>query len=345
MEHVQSKLQESAAQPSRDYIGLLGQFAPLLFLIALMLFFALAEPNFFSPRNLFNVMKQVSITGIIAIGMTFVILTGGIDLSVGSIVAVTGMVAAIVVKGTNQNTLSLSGGEAVGAGVGVAAAAAMFVGILCGFLQGLAITRLKIPAFVVTLGGLTIFRGLTLLLSNGGPISGFLEDYQFWGQGRVPEPDGVPVPVIIFAIFALLAHIILTYTRYGRHVYAVGGNQEAARLSGLNVNLIILSVYVIVGFFAGLSGFVLSSMLNSSEAVAGDGYELRVIAAVVIGGTSLFGGEGKVMGTVIGALLIGVLVNGLVLMNVKSYTQQIIIGLIIIAAVAFDRFIKSRRHI
>ncbi|MEO1442401.1 MAG: ABC transporter permease, partial [Chloroflexota bacterium] len=156
--------------------------------------------------------------------------------------------------------------------------------------------------------------------------------------------DQVPVPAILFLVFAVLAHIVLRYTRYGRHIYAVGSNEEAARLSGLSVDRLILSVYVIVGFFCGLAGYVLSARLNSAEAVAGQGYELTVIAAVVIGGTSLFGGEGGIPGTVIGAVLMGVLTNGLVLMNVSSYYQQILIGIIIVLAVAFDSFVKSKRR-
>ncbi|MGQ9907354.1 MAG: ABC transporter permease [Candidatus Flexifilum sp.] len=328
----------------RDTLALIGQFAPLIFLIILIVIFATLQPNFLNPRNLFNVMRQVAITGMIAIGMTFVILTGGIDLSVGSILALAGMVAAVIFKGGNQNTLTLNAEETAGYGVAAAAAGAMIVGSLCGLIQGFVITRFAIPAFVVTLGGMSIFRGATLILSNGGPISGFDEAYRFWGSARIPDQNGIPVSVLIFLGFALLAHVVLTYTRYGRHIYAVGGNPEAARLSGLNVRWLVLSVYVIVGFFAGLAGFVLSSQLNSSEAVAGDGYELRVIASVVIGGTSLFGGEGSVLGTLIGAMLIGVLINGLVLMNVSSYVQQIIIGVIIVLAVGFDRFIKSRRR-
>ncbi|MDX2139749.1 MAG: ABC transporter permease [Chloroflexota bacterium] len=339
-----------------DAAKLISQIAPLLFLFVLIIIFSVAtEGRFLNPLNVFNVLRQVSITGMIAIGMTFVILTGGIDLSVGSIVALAGMAAAIAFKGTNQNTLSLETTDAVGLGIGGAAIAAMLVGVLCGFIQGTAITRLGIPAFIVTLGGLTIWRGLTLILSNGGPISGFTNEYRYWGNGLVElpwltelvqsrVPIGIPIPVIIFLAFAVLAHVVLRYTRYGRHVYAVGGNPEAARLSGLNVKTLTLSVYIIVGFFAGLGGFVLSARLNSAEAVAGLGYELDVIAAVVIGGTSLFGGEGNVTGTVIGALLIGVLVNGLVMLNVSSYVQQIIIGLIIILAVAFDRYVKSRRR-
>ena len=325
-----------------DIVDLVSQFAPLLFLVILFLVFGYQEPRFLSTLNLFNVLRQVSITGLIAIGMTFVILTAGIDLSVGSLLALAGLVAAAVAKGGTSNTLNLSASEVHGHGVVLAALAAMGVGLAGGLLQGVLITRLGVPAFVVTLGGLSAFRGAALLFSGGGPISGFNANYRYLGQGKVFEQ--IPIPAIIFLSFAILAHITLRYTRYGRHVYAVGANPEAARLSGLNVELITISVYVIVGFFAGLAGFVLSSRLNSAEAVAGAGYELTVIAAVVIGGTSLFGGEGGIPGTVIGALLIGVLTNGLVLLNVSSYIQQIVIGAIIILAVAFDRFIKSKRR-
>ena len=319
---------------------LLARFAPLVFLLALMVVFSLAEPRFLSPLNLFNVMRQISITGLIALGMTFVILTGGIDLSVGSVVALAGLVAGALAKGSNGNTLSLDAAAAVGYPVAVCALVAGLIGVAAGLIQGLAITRLDVPPFVVTLGGLSMFRGAALLFSGGGPISGYDAGYRYWGQGKLGP---VPVPVLIFLAAAALCHVVLGNTRYGRHVYAVGGNVEAARLSGLNVRALTLSVYVIVGLFAGLAGFVLSARLNSSEAVAGVGYELTVIAAVVIGGTSLFGGVGGVAGTVIGAILIGVLINGLVLMNVSPYIQQIVIGAIIVLAVAFDRFVKAHR--
>lgn len=319
----------------------LSKFAPLLFLLVLMLVFSVAEPRFLSPLNLFNVMRQISITGLIALGMTFVILTGGIDLSVGSVVALAGLVAGALAKGSTGNTLSLDDSIIAGYPVWVAVAAACGVGLGAGVLQGLATTWLNVPPFVVTLGGLSVFRGAALLYSGGGPISAFDADYRFWGQGKLGP---VPVPVLIFLGAALLCHIVLRHTRYGRHIYAVGGNVEAARLSGLDVRGLTLSVYVIVGVFAGLAGFVLSSRLNSAEAVAGAGYELTVIAAVVIGGTSLFGGIGGVAGTVVGAILIGVLINGLVLMNVSPYIQQIVIGVIIVLAVAFDRFAKGRRR-
>lgn len=330
---------ELPARKGISMVRILKQFGPLLFLLALMVVFAFTNKSFLDPINLFNVLRQISITGLIALGMTFVILTAGIDLSVGSLLAFCGMVAAVVAKGGTANTLSLSAGGGTGFGWFAALLAALAVGTLAGAVQGLAITRLKVPPFVVTLGGLTIFRGLTLTLSSGGPISGFTADMRWFGTGMIGP---VPVPVIIFALAAILCHLVLRYTRYGRAVYAVGGNAEAARLSGLRVDRILISVYVIVGFFCGLAAFVLSARLNSSEAVAGIGYELTVISAVVIGGTSLFGGIGSVGGTVVGAALIGVLVNGLVLNNVSSYTQQVIIGLILIIAVAFDRWLKSR---
>lgn len=331
-----------AVKTDRDFdaFSFLARFAPLIFLLLLMAVFAVLEPRFLSSVNLFNVMRQVSITGLLAIGMTFVILTAGIDLSVGSLLAFAGLVAAAVAKGGMQDRFTV-GDDTIGYGWPLAALAAIAVGLLGGLFQGVAITRLKVPAFVVTLGGMSVFRGAALLFAAGGPISGFEPSFTWWGQGKILA---VPVPVIIFLVAAAIAHVVLSYTRYGRRVYAVGGNPEAARLAGLNVSAIITSVYIIMGFFSGLGAFVLAARLNSAEAVAGTGYELTVIASVVIGGTSLFGGTGSIFGTVVGSLLIGVLLNGLVLMNVNSYIQQIIIGVIIVLAVAFDTFAKSRRR-
>jgi len=325
-----------------DLFGFLARFAPLIFLLILMAGFAIMEPKFLAPINLFNVLRQVSIYGLLAIGMTFVILTAGIDLSIGSLLAFAGLVAAAVSKGGLSNRFTVGEGQdAAGYAWYLAALTAMAVGVIGGYLQGFAITRLKVPPFVVTLGGMSAFRGAALLFADGGPISGFEPDFVWWGQGKVGP---IPIPVIVFLVFAILAHVVLRYTRYGRQVYAVGGNVEAARLSGLNVRSVVTSVYVIMGFFAGLGAFVLSARLNSAEAVAGTGYELTVIASVVIGGTSLFGGVGTIFGTVIGTILIGVLLNGLVLLKVSSYIQQIIIGVIIVLAVAFDTFAKSRRR-
>ena len=222
----------------------------------------------------------------------------------------------------------------------MAIAAAVAVGLAGGLIQGLIITRLRVPPFVATLGGLTAFRGAALWFSEGGPISGFTPEFTWWGQGRIGL---VPIPVIIFLVAAVIAMFILAYTRFGRYVYAIGDNANAAGLNGVPVRRITVLVYVISGLSCGLAGFLLSARLNSAEAVAGLSLELTVIASVVIGGTSLFGGVGGVFGTVVGALLIGVLTNGLVLLNVSSFIQQIVIGVILVAAVAFDQFAASRR--
>ena len=322
-------------------VDVAARHSALIFLLVLILVFALLEPRFLHPLNILNILRQVSISGLIAIGMTFVILTAGIDLSVGSLVALAGLVGAYVAKGGLDDRFAVGASVDAGNPVILAVLAAAAVGALCGALQGWAITRLRVPPFVVTLGGLTAFRGAALLFSGGGPISGFSADYTWWGQGRIGD---VPVPVIIFFLAAVVAHIVLRHTRFGLHVYAVGGNARAAEENGVPVRLVTWSVYVVVGLMCGLASFLLSARLSSAEAVAGLGLELDVIAAVVIGGTSLFGGVGSIFGTVVGALLIGVLRNGLVLMNVSSFIQQILIGLILVAAVAFDQYAASRRR-
>src|SRR5215510_10995225 len=228
---------EKAARGKADLVGLLARFAPLVFLIALMVVFSVFQPRFLSPFNLFNVMRQVSVYGLLAVGMTFVILTAGIDLSIGSLVAFAGLVAAAVSKGGLSNRFTVGAGqEAASYGWYLAALAAIGVGVAGGLLQGFAITRLKVPPFVVTLGGMSAFRGAALLFAAGGPISGFEPNLVWIGQGKIF--DQVPVPVVIFLAFAILAHVALRYTRYGRQVYAVGGNPEAARLSGLNVRVV-----------------------------------------------------------------------------------------------------------
>lgn len=315
---------------SFDMVGFLRTWGTSLFLLLLIAVFAAANPRFLSLRNAANILTEVSIYGIIAVGMTFVILTAGVDLAVGSLLAFAAIAAAWVAQ-------HLAPGLAQWP---VAIATASLIGLLAGYVQGKSVTALRVPAFIVTLGGMTVWRGATLLLNDGGPISGFDAGFRWWGTGSLL---GVPVPVVLFAVTALIGHIVLRHTRYGRQVYAVGGNTEAARLAGVNVKAVIISVYVIVGCLAGLSGFLLSARLGSAEAVAGVNYELRVIASVVIGGASLSGGQGSIRGTLIGTLLIGVLSNGLVIMHVSSYVQQVVIGLIIVAAVAFDSYTKLYR--
>src|SRR3954454_12195687 len=236
------------AAPAFDLFGLLAKFAPLIFLLVLMAVFAVVDPRFLKPLNLFNVMRQVSVYGLLAIGMTFVILTRGIGLSVGSVVALARLGAAMVAKGGLESRFAVgTEAEAHGWVWPLALLAACLIGTACGWLQGLAITRLKVPPFVVTLGGMSAFRGLALLLAGGGPVSGFDEGYRWLGQGLIGPGPG---PVIIFLVAAAIAHVVLRHTRFGRRVYAVSGNPEAARLSGLAVDRITLSVYVIVGCLA-----------------------------------------------------------------------------------------------
>ena len=326
----------------KNFLYYLGILTPLIFLILLILIFSSLHPRFLHPLNIFNVMRQISITGLIALGMTFVIIVRGIDLSVGSLLALCGLVGAVITKGGLVERFSVGVDTELANPWYWALAGSVLIGLLAGTVNGVCITKLKVPAFVVTLGGLSAYRGTALLVSDGGPISGFNEAYRWIGQGKIGM---VPIPVIIFLVFIVLCHIVLKYTVYGRYIYSVGGNPEAARLSGINIDLIITSTYIITGFFVGLAAFILSARLNSSEAVAGLGYELNVIAVVVVGGTSLFGGRGNILGTIIGAMLFGVLQNGLVLLNVSSYIQQIIIGIILILAVTFDKFSNSVRQV
>lgn len=318
----------------------LGRFAPLAFLLLLVVVLSILEPRFLTERNLFNVMRQISFIGILAVGMTFVILTAGIDLSVGSLLAFCGIVCASMAKGS-RSLLQGSAEDSGGVRVLYAALAAIGVGLAIGLLHGFLIGQLRIPAFIVTLGGLGAWRGATLVWSDGQPISSFSDDFQFWGQGFFGR---VPVPVVFFLAFVLIGHVILKYTQYGRWIYALGGNPEAARLSGLNTTALTVSVYAISGICAGLAGFLLTSRLGSAEQVAGQNYELRAIAAVVIGGTSLFGGAGGVIGTFIGAMLIGVLDNGLVILGVSPNYQPIVVGAIIVLSVFVDQLAKQRRR-
>lgn len=298
------------------------------FLVALLIGLAALNPHFLTIRNLLNILTEVSIFGIVAVGMTFVIVSGGVDLAVGSLLAFAAMAGAIAAQKAGVHSA---------AEWGVALSVSLLVGGLVGWVQGRAVTLVGIPPFIVTLGGMTIWRGATLVLNDGGPVNGFGPDLRWWGSGTIL---GLPVPVLVFGAIVAAGVIVERYSRYGRQIYAVGGNAEAARLSGLDVPALIASVYAIVGLLSGLAGFLLASRLGSAEAVAGTGYELRIIASVVIGGASLSGGRGTIAGTIVGALLIGVLSNGLVIMHVSAYWQQIVIGLIIVAAVAFDGYAR-----
>ena len=270
------------------------------------------------------IRDRVSTNAIIAVGMTFVILTGGIDLSVGSTVAISGAFAASIIKSTNNVFLAI-----IVAGI---------VGIVIGLINGLLISKGKLQAFIATLATMTIFRGVTLVFTNGTPISKLSESFVNIGNGKL---GFIPIPVVITVIVFIIAVYVLTQTRFGRYLYALGGNEDSARLSGINTNKIKTLVYVISGFASSIAGVIIASRIGSASPNAGTGFELDAIAAVVIGGTSLAGGEGRITGTLIGALIIGVLNNGLNLMNISPFYQSIVKGLVILIAVLLDK--KSRK--
>mgnify|MGYP006295376797 FL=1 len=301
------------------------KFKSAIGLIILVIVLSFLSDYFFTVNNLLNIIRQVSIIAIMAFGMTFVILTGGIDLSVGSLLAVSAAVTAGLI--INIGIFYL-----------LVIPIGMLIGVLLGGFSGLMVAKAKMPAFIVTLGMMTIARGLTLIYTDGRPISGFNEDFRFIGAGHI---GGIPVPVIIMLIILLLCYITLKKTPYGRYVYAIGGNEEAAKLSGINVDRIKMSVYALSGLLSAISGIILASRLNSAQPTAGSGYELDAIATVVLGGTSLSGGQGGVIGTIIGALIIGVLNNGLNLLNVSSFYQQVAKGAVILIAVYIDRRSKA----
>ncbi|MCH8465270.1 MAG: ABC transporter permease [Roseinatronobacter sp.] len=314
--------QGAAAEYGRKY----GILIALLLVCAVLSF--LSE-FFLTQRNILNVLRQASINGILAIGMTFVILARGIDLSVGSVVALAGVVSASLA--TTAATAGVAGAPYP---VLIALMAGIAVGMAAGWICGVLVAYFNVPAFVATLGMLSAARGLTLLYAGGRPIPSLTPEYRFIGTGDIL---GIPMPIILFALVFVMAYIVLSSTRFGRHVYAVGGNPHAARVSGINVKRVRLAVYIISGALAGLAGMILAARTGSALTQAGIAYELDAIAAVVIGGTSLSGGVGRVTGTLIGALLISVVNNGLDLMGVESYYQQVIKGVLIVGAVMLDQ--------
>lgn len=295
-------------------------YALLLALLIIVVFFSIANPNFLVPINILNILTQTAVNGILAIGVTYVILTKGIDLGLGSYVAFTGVVAALFAQG-EVNIL-------------VAILMGLIAGALIGTINGVIITKGSVAPFIVTLGMMTIVRGAALVISGGRPISGLSPSFNSISTLKIM---GIPLPVIILLFVFLVSLFLLNKTTFGRYIYAVGGNEEAAHASGIRVNKVIVSVYIIAGLFAGIAGIVQASRISTGQPNIGVGYELDAIAAVVIGGTSLMGGVGTVTGTLIGALIISVINNGLDLLNVSSYYQQIIKGVIIIGALLIDR--------
>jgi ribose transport system permease protein len=301
----------------------LGTLAGLL---ALCLLLWALTPHFLTVSNLLNVFEQTTINAVIAAGMTFVIISGGIDLSVGSLVALAGVVLATLLQGGTPIPLAIAGSLAVGFGFGL--------------FNGLAITWGRLPPFIATLGMMSIARGCALLFTEGRPVSGFDPAFRAIATSQI---GGVPMPILLTAAVFIVGHVVLSETRFGRYMYSIGGNEEATRLSGVNVRLHKTLVYGVSGLASAIAAVLLTARLNSAQPIAGIMYELDAIAATVIGGTSLMGGEGGLGGTIIGALIMGVLRNGLNLLGVSSFVQQIVIGLVIVFAVLIDTVLKARR--
>ncbi|MCH4390839.1 ABC transporter permease subunit [Staphylococcus haemolyticus] len=295
---------------------------PFIGLILLIIVVSILNPSFLDLSNLLNLLRQISINGLIAFGMTFIILTGGIDLSVGSILALSSAFIALMITS------------------GVDPIIALIIGVLIGFVlgavNGLLVTKGNMAPFIATLATMTIFRGLTLVITDGNPITNLRDSYlfQLFGKGYF---IGIPVPAVTMIIVFVILLILLQKTTFGRHTYAIGGNEVAAKISGIKVNKIKILIYGISGLMSALAGGILTSRLNSAQPTAGTSYELDAIAAVVLGGTSLTGGKGRIVGTLIGVLIIGVLNNGLNLLGVSSFYQQVVKGVVILIAVLIDR--------
>lgn len=302
----------------------MSELTTVIALIILMAVITIINSNFLTANNLLNLLLQVTSNALIAFGMTFVILTGGIDLSVGSILALSSALTAGLLGSGMPVTLAIL--------------ISLILGCILGMMNGLLISYGKLAPFIVTLATMTIFRGATLVYTNGNPITKGLSDtflFQFLGQGYIV---GVPFPVIIMFIVFIVLYVLLHKTAFGKSVYAIGGNEKAAYISGVKLNKVKIIIYSISGMMASISGLIITSRLSSAQPTAGASYEMDAIAAVVLGGTSLSGGKGRILGTLIGALIIGVLNNGLNIIGVSAFWQQVVKGVVILIAVLIDRF-------
>jgi ribose transport system permease protein len=301
------------------------QYGLVVALIALIVVFSFLSPYFFTADNMLNIARQVAVTAIVAVGMTFVIISGGIDLSVGSTLALSGVVAAATFSGTQS--------------MPVAVLAALAVGAVVGLFNGVVSAKGQIAGFIVTLATMGAVRGLAFIFTGGNPVTASAPAFTWLGTGHIL---GIAVPIVVMIVAVLAGAFLLGKTRFGRYVYAIGGNEKASRWTGLKVPRIQIGVYTLVGVLAGLAGVILAARLGSGQPFVGTGFELDVIAAVILGGSSLAGGRGRMSGTIIGVLIIGVLNNGLTLMNVSSYWQMVVQGAIILVAVLIDRWVRKR---
>jgi ribose transport system permease protein len=302
--------------------GIWQKFGPLLALVLLFIVITVLNPSFMEPNNILNLLRQTSINALIAFGMTFIILTGGIDLSVGSILALSSaLMAGMMVSGLDPILAILVG---------------ILLGAIMGIINGILVSKGKMAPFIVTLATMTIFRGLTLVYTDGKPITGIGDSVMFQMLGR-GYFLGVPVPAVVMIIAFMILWFLLHKTSFGRKTYAIGGNERASRISGIKVDRVKVAIYGLAGTMAAIAGAILTSRLNSAQPTAGQSYEMDAIAAVVLGGTSLSGGKGRLFGTLVGVLIIGTLNNGMNLLGVSSFYQQVVKGAVILIAVLLDR--------
>jgi len=309
-----------------DFMNFLSTYGILFVLIVMTVFFGIASPNFFSVDNFLQILRQVSIVGISAVGITFVLISGAIDLSIGSIIGVACVSAAMLMK--------------IGVNSILASILALIICAFFGFLNAFFINELKVPAFIATLGTMTALRGLAFIITGGLPVYSFSETFSFFGQGYIWL---IPVPVIVMLIVFIAGIIFIEKTRYGRYIYGVGGNEEATRLSGINTKKIKYMVFILSSVLSGLAGLVLLGRINSGQPNAGTGYEMDVITSAILGGVSINGGEGRIGFVVVGVLIMGVLSNGLIMLSVDEYVQQVLKGLVLVLAVALNRAMQSKK--
>lgn len=303
----------------------LGETGILLTLIFMIIFFSIVTKSFFSANNFANITRQISIVGICSVGMTMVILTGGIDLSIGSLIGVTSAVAAIMMR--------------AGLPILLCVLASLALGTLIGAFNATCINYLEIPPMITTLATMISLRGAVYLVTGGMPVYGLPESFKVLGQGSIGI---IPISMIIMVLVFVIGYIILNKTVFGRRIYGIGGNIETARLSGVNVKREIYKIYMLVGAFGSLAGLILMSRVNSGQPSAGDGYEMDIITAVVLGGVSVSGGEGKITKVIVGVVFMGVLTNGMMMMNINEYWQRVVKGIVLLAAVAVD--IRTRKN-
>ncbi|MDD3137921.1 MAG: ribose ABC transporter permease [Lachnospiraceae bacterium] len=308
----------------KKLINQINIYRSVMILLIICIFATILSPNFLSVTNLFNVIKQITVAGIVGCGMTFVILTGGIDLSVGSILGLSGVLASGVLASTGNVILAVL--------------TALGMGVFCGIVNGFWVAQCDIPPFISTLGMMTLLRGCILVYTKGSPIPVKVEAYKFFGKGELLR---IPVPILILVVLYIIAHFILSETPFGRTVYAFGGNKEAARLSGISVKRTEWMAYIINGLMCGIAAIVLTARLGSAQSTTGEGIEMDAIAAVILGGTSLSGGIGFVLPTVVGAMIMGIIDNILTLMNVNPHATNIVKGAVILIAVLVDKKVKD----